>query len=79
MEVIPAIDLLDGKAVRLLKGRYEDVTVYHDNPPVLAAGWAGHVKRLHLGYCEVHDMPPSRYAWHSSAILNRPPSDGSGV
>ena len=48
MEVIPAIDLLDGKAVRLMKGRYEDVTVYHDNPPVLAAGWAGHVKRLHV-------------------------------
>lgn len=48
MEVIPAIDLLDGKAVRLLKGRYEDVTVYHDNPPVLAAGWAGHVQRLHV-------------------------------
>jgi hypothetical protein len=23
MEVIPAIDLLDGKAVRLMKGRYE--------------------------------------------------------
>lgn len=48
MEVIPAIDLLEGKAVRLLKGRYEDVTVYHDNPPVLAAGWAGRVKRLHV-------------------------------
>ncbi len=48
MEVIPAIDLLDGKAVRLMKGRYEDVTVYHDNPPVLAAGWAGRVKRLHV-------------------------------
>lgn len=48
MEVIPAIDLLDGKAVRLMKGRYEDVTVYHDNPPVLAAGWAGKVKRLHV-------------------------------
>jgi phosphoribosylformimino-5-aminoimidazole carboxamide ribotide isomerase len=48
MEVIPAIDLLDGKAVRLMKGRYEDVTVYHDNPPVLAAGWSGKVKRLHV-------------------------------
>src|SRR5258706_638693 len=48
MEVIPPIDLIDGKAVRLLKGRYEDVTVYHDDPPVLAAGWAGHVKRLHV-------------------------------
>lgn len=48
MEVIPAIDLLDGKAVRLLKGRYEDVTVYHDEPAVLAAEWRGHVGRLHV-------------------------------
>ena len=48
MEVIPAIDLLDGKAVRLMKGRYEEVTVYHDDPALLAAGWAGHVKRLHV-------------------------------
>src|SRR5688572_5140568 len=48
MEIIPAIDLLDGKAVRLRQGRYEDVTVYSDNPPVLAAGWSGKVKRLHV-------------------------------
>ncbi len=48
MEVIPAIDLLDGKAVRLRQGRYEDVTVYSENPPVLAAGWSGRVKRLHV-------------------------------
>lgn len=32
MKVIPAIDLLDGKAVRLHKGSYEEVTVYNDNP-----------------------------------------------
>lgn len=32
MRVIPAIDLLDGKVVRLTKGSYEDVTVYNDNP-----------------------------------------------
>jgi phosphoribosylformimino-5-aminoimidazole carboxamide ribotide isomerase len=48
MEVIPAIDLLDGKAVRLLKGRYEDVTVYHDDPAALAAEWAGRAPRLHV-------------------------------
>ena len=35
MEIIPAIDLLDGKAVRLRKGRYEEVTVYSDNPPAI--------------------------------------------
>ncbi len=48
MEVIPAIDLLDGKAVRLLKGRYEDVTIYHDDPAALAASWSGRVERLHV-------------------------------
>jgi phosphoribosylformimino-5-aminoimidazole carboxamide ribotide isomerase len=48
MEIIPAIDLLDGKAVRLRQGRYEEVTVYSDNPPVLAAGWSGRVKRVHV-------------------------------
>jgi phosphoribosylformimino-5-aminoimidazole carboxamide ribotide isomerase len=48
MEVIPAIDLLDGKAVRLRQGRYDEVTTYSDHPPVLAAGWSGRVKRLHV-------------------------------
>ncbi|MFN1835430.1 1-(5-phosphoribosyl)-5-[(5-phosphoribosylamino)methylideneamino]imidazole-4-carboxamide isomerase [Balneola sp. MJW-20] len=32
MQVIPAIDLLDGRAVRLHKGSYEEVTVYHESP-----------------------------------------------
>ena len=32
MNVIPAIDILDGKCVRLLKGNYADVTVYNENP-----------------------------------------------
>ena len=32
MNIIPAIDILDGKCVRLLKGNYSDVTVYNENP-----------------------------------------------
>lgn len=32
MIVIPAIDLLNGKCVRLKQGSYDDVTVYSDNP-----------------------------------------------
>jgi phosphoribosylformimino-5-aminoimidazole carboxamide ribotide isomerase len=76
MEVIPAIDLLDGKAVRLLKGRYEDVTVYHDNPPVLAAGWSGHVKRLH-----VVDLEGARagHAVQRELVTRLVKSFGSGV
>lgn len=32
MRIFPAIDLYDKKAVRLFKGRYDDMTVYSDNP-----------------------------------------------
>ncbi len=41
MIVIPAIDLKDGKCVRLLQGRKEDVTVYSDDPVSMAERWAG--------------------------------------
>lgn len=40
MIVIPAIDLKDGKCVRLLQGRKEDVTVYSDDPASMARHWA---------------------------------------
>ena len=36
MKIFPAIDLYQGKAVRLFKGDYERVTVYSDNPASLA-------------------------------------------
>ncbi len=36
MLLFPAIDLKEGKAVRLLQGRMEDSTVYSDNPVDLA-------------------------------------------
>ena len=48
MIVIPAIDLLGGKAVRLHQGRYDAVTVYDDNPPARAAAWKGKVPWLHV-------------------------------
>lgn len=32
MQVIPAIDLYNGKCVRLHKGRYDEVTVYNESP-----------------------------------------------
>jgi phosphoribosylformimino-5-aminoimidazole carboxamide ribotide isomerase len=36
MRVYPAIDLKDGKAVRLLQGRMEDATIYAENPVEVA-------------------------------------------
>ena len=49
MLVIPAIDLKDGKCVRLRQGRMEDNTVYSDDPLTMAEKWieAG-ARRLHL-------------------------------
>lgn len=40
MKIIPAIDLKEGKCVRLLQGRKEDVTVYSDDPVATARRWA---------------------------------------
>ncbi|CBV43898.1 1-(5-phosphoribosyl)-5-[(5-phosphoribosylamino)methylideneamino]imidazole-4-carboxamide isomerase [Halomonas elongata] len=49
MLVIPAIDLKDGKCVRLKQGRMDDATTYGDDPVAMAARWveAG-ARRLHL-------------------------------
>lgn len=49
MLLIPAIDLKDGKCVRLRQGRMEDDTIFSDDPVAVARRWlnAG-AKRLHL-------------------------------
>lgn len=36
MKIFPAIDLFDGKAVRLYKGDYNEMTVYSENPESVA-------------------------------------------
>ncbi len=40
MDVIPAVDVLDGKVVRLVRGDFDQVTVYSHDPPGRAASWA---------------------------------------
>lgn len=49
MLIIPAIDLKEGKCVRLRQGRMEDNTVFSDNPLKMVERWveAG-AKRLHV-------------------------------
>lgn len=49
MLLIPAIDLKEGKCVRLRQGRMEDDTVFSDNPVEIAGRWvdAG-ARRIHL-------------------------------
>lgn len=49
MLIIPAIDLKDGKCVRLRRGKMDESTVFSDDPVAMAAQWvdAG-ARRLHL-------------------------------
>lgn len=49
MEIIPAIDIIDGACVRLTKGDYGTKKVYNENPVEIAKSFeqAG-IKRLHL-------------------------------
>ncbi|MFV1997910.1 MAG: 1-(5-phosphoribosyl)-5-[(5-phosphoribosylamino)methylideneamino]imidazole-4-carboxamide isomerase [Acidiferrobacterales bacterium] len=49
MLIIPAIDLKDGKCVRLRQGRMDEETVFSDDPVAMAGRWfdAG-ARRLHL-------------------------------
>ena len=49
MLLIPAIDLKDGKCVRLKQGRMEDDTVFSDDPVAVASHWVERgARRLHL-------------------------------
>jgi phosphoribosylformimino-5-aminoimidazole carboxamide ribotide isomerase len=48
-ELIPAIDLLAGRCVRLEQGDYARATVYRDDPAEQAAAFAAHpIPRLHV-------------------------------
>ena len=48
-ELIPAIDLLDGRCVRLAQGRYDEATTYGDDPAAVAEGFVAHpIRRLHV-------------------------------
>lgn len=49
MLLIPAIDLKDGKCVRLKQGRMEDETIFSDDPVAMAGKWVEQgARRLHI-------------------------------
>ena len=49
IEIIPAIDIIEGKCVRLTKGNYDTKKVYDDNPVEVAKQFeANGVRRLHV-------------------------------
>ena len=49
MKIIPAIDLMDGKVVRLVKGNPENKTIYSNNPIEIAKKWErAQADRIHI-------------------------------
>ena len=65
--VIPAIDILDGRCVRLLRGDYEHPTVYSDDPAEIANGFAEQgAQRIH-----VVDLDAARGAGDNRAVIEK--------
>ena len=56
MIVYPAIDVKDGKCVRLVQGKFNDVTVYSDDPVEVALKW----ERMGARYLHVIDLDGAR-------------------
>jgi len=49
LEIVPAVDIKDGRCVRLLRGRAEAETVFSEDPPAMAREWqARGARRLHV-------------------------------
>lgn len=49
IELIPAIDIIDGKCVRLSQGDYDSKKVYNENPVEVAKEMEAHgIRRLHV-------------------------------
>lgn len=49
MRIIPAIDIIDGKCVRLSKGNYDTKKIYNENPLEVAKSFEAHgIQYLHL-------------------------------
>ena len=61
MYIFPAIDLYDGKAVRLYQGDYAQMTVYSENPPEIAADFfragASHIHIVDLTGAKTGETP----------------------
>ena len=61
MTIFPAIDLFDGKAVRLLRGEYDKMTIYSENPIEIArdfeAAGATHIHMVDLEGAKSGETP----------------------
>lgn len=57
MQIYPAIDIIDGKAVRLSQGSFDNVTVFNDTPADAAKDWV----EAGATYIHIVDLDGARY------------------
>jgi len=83
MLIIPAIDIKEGKCVRLTEGKFEDVEIFSDDPVAVAVKWANKgAMMLH-----VVDLDGARYGKLTNSTLlekiikkvNIPVQTGGGI
>lgn len=65
MRIYPAIDIQDGKCVRLFRGSFSDVTVYGDDPVEMAKKW----EEQGGEFLHVVDLDGARYGQGKNAEL----------
>ena len=77
IEIIPAIDIIDGKCVRLAQGDYSRKTIYNEDPLDVAKAFEDNgIRRLHLVDLDgakaqhiVNYKTLDRIAGHTSLII----------
>jgi phosphoribosylformimino-5-aminoimidazole carboxamide ribotide isomerase len=79
--VIPAVDVLDGKVVRLLRGSFSEVTVYGDDPVAIGRAWIQSGANLvHLVDLEgARSGRPDQSLWDRFAAAGVPFQVGGGI
>lgn len=81
MQVIPAVDILDGRVVRLLHGDYDRVTRYSDDPMEVARQWVSQGADLvHIvDLSGAKSGRPDHRIWDAMAAAGVPFQVGGGI
>ena len=81
MYVIPAVDVLDGRVVRLRQGRYDDVTVYAEDPAEMVRSWIDQGARIvHVvDLAGARDGTGDRALWERLGATGLPFQLGGGI
>lgn len=81
MDIIPAVDVLDGAVVRLMRGDFNEVTVYSHDPVAAGLQWiesgAGLVHLVDLAGAKTGEPDPS--LWESFGEAGIPFEVGGGI